>query len=114
MANGAEFEEAVQFPAVFGGGLEGLAAKKKLGPHTAYIFIPNTIIISIERVKACPELRQLLKDNFELFGDVHPDREQMLLATWLLYHHLQGDKSFWKPYIDVMNVSDLLCAWDDS
>ena len=54
----------------------------------------------------------MIKDNFELFGDIHPDREQLLLATFLLYEHLKGSASFWKPYIDVMNVSDLVCNWD--
>ena len=58
-------------------------------------------------------LRQLIKENFEVFGDVHPDREQLLLATFLLYHHLQGPASFWHPYIDVMNTSDLVCNWQD-
>ena len=73
--------------------------------------MPNTIIISVALVKACPELRQLLSDNFDLFGDVHPDREQLLLATFLLYHYLKGPESFWYPYISVMNESDLVCDW---
>lgn len=112
--NGAVFDDAIEFPAVFGGGLQGLAAKKPLGTHKGYIFIPNTIILSVERVKACPEFRNLIKDNFELFGEgIHPDREQMLLATFLLYHHLKGDASFWKPYIDVMNAADLVCNWPE-
>ena len=54
--NGAVFDHAVEFPAVFAGGLEGLAAKKQIAPYEAYIFIPNTLIISVARVKACPEL----------------------------------------------------------
>jgi len=57
LANGAVFDEAVEFPAVFGNGLEGLAARKPIGAHEAFIFVPNTIILSIARVKACPELR---------------------------------------------------------
>ena len=111
LANGAVFDEAIEYPAVFEGGLEGLAAKRAIGPHKGYIFIPNTIIISVERAKACPELRQLISDNFDLFGDIHPDREQLLLATFLLYHYLQGEASFWHPYLAVMNESDLVCDW---
>lgn len=53
----------------------------------------------------------MIKESFDLFGDIHPDREQMLLATFLLYHHLKGVESFWYPYINVMNESDLVCNW---
>ena len=60
LANGAVFDDSLEFPAVFANGLEGLAAKQPIGPHKAYIFIPNKLIISLERVKAAPELRQLL------------------------------------------------------
>ena len=60
LANGAVFDDSLEFPAVFANGLEGLAAKQPIGPHKAYIFIPNKLIISVERVKAAPELRQLL------------------------------------------------------
>ena len=112
--NGAVFDDSIEFPAVFGGGLQGLAAKKPLGTHKGYIFIPNTIIISVERVKACPEFRNLIKENLQLFGEgIHPDREQMLLATFLLYHLLKRESSFWKPYIDVMNDADLVCDWPE-
>ena len=110
--NGAVFDEAVEYPAVFQGGLEGLAAKKPIGPYQAYIFVPNKLIISVARAKACPELRQLIADNFDVFGDIHPDREQLLLATFLLYEHLKGADSFWQPYLRVMNVSDLACDWE--
>ena len=75
LENGAVFDESIEFPAVFEGGLEGLAAKKQIDPYTGYIFIPNKIIISIARVKACEELGPIIRENFELFGDIHPDRE---------------------------------------
>ena len=34
-----------------------------------------------------------------------------MLATFLLYHYLKGEESFWHPYISVMNESDLVCDW---
>mmetsp|Transcript_2543 Transcript_2543/g.3535 ORF Transcript_2543/g.3535 Transcript_2543/m.3535 type:complete len:313 (-) Transcript_2543:1488-2426(-) len=114
LQNGAVFDDAIEYPAVFDHGLEGLAAKKTISPYEAYIFIPNTIIISVARVKACPELRQLIADNFDVFGDVHPDREQLLLATFLMFEYLKGTNSFWHPYISVMNESDLVSSWPAS
>ena len=75
ITNGAVFDDVVQFPAVFEGGLEGLAAKEEIGTHKAYIFIPNNLIISVARAQACPELRDLFKNNVKVFGPDHPDRE---------------------------------------
>ena len=52
-------------------------------------------------------------ENQDLFGeDIHPDREQLILAMFLMMEHLKGGKSFWKPYIDVMNEADLVSYWD--
>ena len=92
LANGAVFDDSIEFPAVFEGGLEGLAAKTEIKPYTAYIFIPNSIIISIARVQACPVMNEIIRENLAIFGDtnpehIHPDREQLLLATFLLHHH---------------------------
>ena len=70
--NGAIFDETVEYPAVFENGLVGLAAKKKIDPYTAYLFISNTCIISIDRVKACTELRPVFQSN-SIFSDDHPD-----------------------------------------
>ena len=107
------FDDAVEYPAAFENGLVGLAAKRKIEPYTAYLFIPNTCIISIDRVKACAELRPVFQSH-SIFSDDHPDQEQILLATFLLYHKLQGAQSFWHPYIAVMNSSDLVCDWEES
>jgi hypothetical protein len=35
------------------------------------------------------------------------------LAVFLLAEYLKGEKSFWHPYIDVMNESDIACFWTD-
>ena len=58
--NGAIFDDYIEYPAVFGGGLKGMAAKKPIGPNKGFIFIPNTLLISVERVKACPKFHQLI------------------------------------------------------
>lgn len=44
-------------------------------------------------------------------GQTHPDREQLLLATFLTHQSCLGEASFWKPYIDVMNEADLASNW---
>ena len=37
----------------------------------------------------------------------------MLLATFLLFHHLKGPSSFWYPYLSVMNLSDIASSWSE-
>ena len=58
--NGAIFDDFIEYPAVFGGGLNGVSAKKPIGPNKGFIFIPNTLLISVERIKACPKFYQLI------------------------------------------------------
>jgi hypothetical protein len=41
----------------------------------------------------------------------HPDADQLTLAVFLLAEFLKGSQSFWSPYIDVMNESDLVSFW---
>ena len=44
----------------------------------------------------------------------HPDSDQLSLAIFLLVEYLKGpEKSFWWPYLDVMNESDLACFWTE-
>ena len=55
--NGAIFDDNIIYPAVFENGVVGIAAKRKIEAYTAFLFIPNSCIISLDRAKACAELR---------------------------------------------------------
>ena len=55
--NGAIFDENIIYPAVFENGVVGVAAKRKIEPYTAYLFIPNSCIVSLDRAKSCDALR---------------------------------------------------------
>ena len=37
--------------------------------------------------------------------------EDMALALFLMYEHLQGSSSFWKPYIDILPDPGTICEW---
>lgn len=41
------------------------------------------------------------------------DADYMVLSIFLLYEYLKGDKSFWFPYINIMNEADLAAYWSD-
>ena len=109
--NGAVFEDTVEFPCVFKGGLMGIAAKKDLKNNFAFLFVPNKCIISLKRIRAEPELAKIIEENDFLYGKKHPDVDQLTLCTFLMYHYLKGEDSFWWPYIQVMNTSDLCSHW---
>ena len=96
--------------ATFEGGLTGIAARRDIEQYKAFLFIPNTCIISVTRVRNTPGIKDVIKDNPAIFLK-HPDRDQLSLAIFLLSEFLKGPASFWWPYIDVMNESDLCCFW---
>jgi hypothetical protein len=47
-----------------------------------------------------------------LFTKEHQDWEQLILATYLLRQKTLGDKSFWKPYLDLMPDVNFYCEQD--
>lgn len=51
--------------------------------------------------------------NLKLFSKLHPDYIQLTLAVFLMFERSKGNKSFWHPYLQVMNQSDLLYDWTD-
>jgi hypothetical protein len=112
--NGAIFEETVDLAKFENGSLMGIAAKRDLGQYKAFLFIPNTCIISVTRVRNTDGIKEVVKDNPHLFIK-HPDCDQLCLAIFLLSEYLKGsEKSFWWPYIDIMNESDLASFWKET
>jgi len=77
----------------------GIAAQEDIKQHEAFIFIPNNLIVSVNRVKNHPQLAKVIKENEQLLGKDHPDTDQMILGMFLTYEYLLGEKSFWWPYI---------------
>ena len=114
LANGAEFDSDVIYPAVFSNGLIGLAAKREIAPNKAFIKIPAYCIISIDRAKNCKELAPIFKNNIKLFSKLHPDYVQLTLAVFIMFEKKKGLKSFWHPYLQVMNKAELLQDWTET
>ena len=66
------------------------------------------------RVRNTDGIKDVIFDNPHLFIK-HPDCDQLSLAVFLLSEYLKGpDQSFWWPYLDVMNESDLACFWREN
>lgn len=56
----------------------------------------------------------IIEQNPHLFSeDEKGDWEQLTLVLFLLYEHVQGEQSFWKPYLDLMPDVKFFCHWTD-
>lgn len=75
LANGAIFDDLVEYPCVFDGGLMGICAKQPIKRCKAFISIPNNLIISQDRCLKETELHQVWSDNPHAFSKAHPDGE---------------------------------------
>ena len=43
----------------------------------------------------------------------HYDSEYLILAVFLFYEFLKEEKSFWYPYFQIVNFSDLPMCWTE-
>lgn len=91
----------------------GISAKKQIEANECFLTVPNILIVSVANALNDAALVDFFKDNGKVFGKKHPDHEFLILASFLTYHTLRGEDSFWYPYLQVMNVSDLPSSWPD-
>ena len=96
-ANGARYD-SIEYPVAFGknGDLIGIAAKRPIGSEEAYIFIPNKMIISDEKILKS-EIGHIILRHEDVFKE-HADGEYLRLIFFMTYELSKGEKSFWYPY----------------
>lgn len=95
--------------------LMGLAANSDINTNTCFISIPNSLIISLHRVNDDKDLKGLFASNPNLFTKTgNPNFEILMLSVFLIREKLLGEKSFWYPYLEVMNTAEWICYWDSS
>ncbi|CAD8069199.1 unnamed protein product [Paramecium primaurelia] len=101
--NGALISDEVQYPSAFGAqGYTGISAKMNIAANKVIIAIPNKLIISHHKVLKS-ELSDMFKAHKPFFDDqITADAEFNCLALYIFYHKLQGEKSFWYPYLNVV------------
>jgi len=107
LKNGAVFDNLLEFPSTFGKfGIVGVKAKKNIKNNEAMLFIPKKLIIDSNLV--CKQIC-LIDEKDIKFKDESP--ELLVLAVFLLEEYLKGNDSFWKPYIDIIEIS-LPLSWE--
>ena len=87
--NGAIFPR-VQFPYFDPNGVEGIAANSPISQFQAFLFIPNTIIVSIPMIKAHKEIGFIFANHEHMFNE-DEDADYMVLSVFLLYEYLKGE-----------------------
>ncbi|KAI4606901.1 hypothetical protein J4E83_009812 [Alternaria metachromatica] len=95
----------------------GIIAKKDIPQDTTLFTIPRDLIISVET----SELPGKLPEVFDAFVGGEGDDEKEPLDSWtslilvMMYEHLQGDASRWKPYLDVLpRMFDTPIFWSEA
>ena len=89
--------------------LVGVAAKEPIGPLEAFLFVPQTLIICEEQIKASA-IGHIVKQHPALFVE-HYDQEYLVLIVFVMSEMCKGELSFWHPYFETVSESDLPFEW---
>ena len=80
---------SIDYPVAFGNeGLIGGAAKCDIWPNKAFLFVPSSILITLETARDS-EIGIIIKENNTIFQEFH-DGEYLTLAFFLMYELLKG------------------------
>ena len=92
-----------EYPAFFERDLVGVKAKKEIKFRQSFLKVPHKCLISINEAGKHKVLGPVIKASPEVFSEEEQtDANQMILTLYLMYEWQLGEKSFWKPYLDMM------------
>ena len=95
----------MDLPSAFGPlGIPGIAAADKISTHKTIAAIPTKLMISTQMVKE-GELKNLIEENPDFFqtkGNA-TDQDYLIISLFILFEKMKGEKSFWKPYLDLID-----------
>jgi hypothetical protein len=69
------------------------------------------LIITLDTVRSS-KIGPLLGKHPDVFKD-HYDSEYLILIAFFMYEMMKGEESFWYPYLQIINISDLPMTWTD-
>lgn len=78
---------------------------------TAFLYVPYNLIITEATVMRSP-IAHIVQKHPEVFKQ-HYDSEYLMLASFILHEILKGEESFWHPYLEIINISDLPMLWSE-
>lgn len=86
-----------------------MAASKDIPPMKAFLFVPHRLIIQEGTVRRS-EIAFIIDRHPDVYK-THYDAEYLMLATYIFFEHLKEEKSFWHPYFQIINFSDIPMLW---
>ena len=89
----------------------GSAAKEDIAPNEIYVYVPNRVLITVERARHS-EIGFIFEKHQSIFK-ANEDRDFLVLLVFLIYEHSKGASSFWHPYFQAVDPGDLACYWED-
>jgi len=102
--------ESLEYPAVFGKGLVGIAAKSRVSPDEAFLFVPASVLINDQRIQQSA-LGPIIGTHPEVFFE-HIDGEYLRIIFFVIWEMCKGEQSFWAPYFAIVEETDLPIFWD--
>jgi hypothetical protein len=111
-SNGCIFPR-IEYPAKLGPfQIIGAKAKYDIPPNTAFLFVSHKLIITPKKGKNS-EIGFIMRQHKKMFYN-HPERDDYVLYLFIMYEKLKGYKSFWHPYLEIVEGMDLAMFWEDS
>ena len=106
---------SVEYPVCFGksGQLVGMGALRDIPPMTAFLYIPQELLINRDNIRIrSPHIEKLFIDHPEVFIE-HIDAEYLQLILFIMHEQMKGKDSFFYPYLQIVNRSDLPFLWEE-
>ena len=90
-----------------------MCAARDVPPMTAFLYMPYDLLINEPCIrKRSPEISELFDKHPEIFK-THYDAEYLKIIVYLWHEKAKGEQSFWKPFLDIINFTDLPFLWTD-
>ena len=91
-----------------------MAAARDVAPMTAFLYIPQELMINDETIKIrAPQIWEVFEKYPQVFKR-HYDAEYLRIILYVWYEQEKGRESFWYPYFQIVNYSDLPMLWEPS
>ncbi len=72
------------YPAVFGEGLVGARAKEDIAQNEVFVYVPNKVLITVERARSHPEIGHIFQNHDSIFK-ANEDRDFLTLLIFIMY-----------------------------
>lgn len=104
----------LKYPVRFKEGYIGSQASETIQPGEIIIQVPKYCMLSVQSALNS-SLRTIFDQHPDLFSEVNPNYEDMILTTYILYEKLRGKDSFWYYFLRALPKNpEILLDWSNA